>query len=279
MTGVPEATREEPVMSTAAALPRPAVITPAKPRTARAIPQLSRGQIAKVWAAAALPMGALAWIVAPQVADRIDGPGATARALIGMLAIGLVWQFVLVMFLVRREQGTLRPSVVRDALWLHKPTSPKTGRRGGRVWLVIPAFLLVVAFQEFIPSLPIPEEANALKFFESDEAKDLLAGNYAWLAIIVVQVLFNTVFGEELLFRGYLLPRMEGAFGRRDWLVNGVIFGAYHLHRPWVIPFGVLDALAYAYPAKRYRSALMGMAVHSFQSVLIIALTVSLVFA
>ena len=28
---------------------------------------------------------------------------------------------------------------------------------------------------------------------------------------------FNTVLGEELLFRGFLLPRMNGAFGRRDW--------------------------------------------------------------
>lgn len=265
-------------MTTAVRLPRTTAAVPATPSSAsRPIPQLTRVQIAKVWAAAALPMGALAWIAAPQVADRIDGPGAMARALIGMMLIGLVWQFVLVMVLVRREQGSLRFAVVRDALWLHRPTSPKTGRRGGRVWLVIPVFLLVVFAQELIPGIPIPDEYNAITFFESDEAKELLSGNWIWLAIITAQVLFNTVLGEELLFRGYLLPRMAGAFGRRDWLVNGVIFGAYHLHRPWVIPFGILDAFAYAYPAKRYRSALLGMAVHSFQSVLIIGLTVSLV--
>lgn len=264
-------------MSATTAIARPAVAVATPRSEAREIPQLSRRQIAKVWAAAALPMGALAWIVAPQVADSIDGPGAMARALIGTLLLGLVWQFVLAMILVRREQGTLRPSVVREVLWLRSPTSPKTGRRGGRVWLVVPVFLFVVAFQELIPSLPIPDELNALAFFESDEAADLLAGNWAWLAIITAQVLFNTVLGEELLFRGYLLPRMEGAFGRKDWLVNGVIFGAYHLHRPWVIPFGVLDAVAYAYPTKRYRSALLGMAVHSAQSLLIIGLTFSLV--
>ena len=37
---------------------------------------------------------------------------------------------------------------------------------------------------------------------------------------------FNTVLGEELLFRGLLLPRMNGVFGRRDWLANGVLFAA-----------------------------------------------------
>ena len=48
--------------------------------------------------------------------------------------------------------------------------------------------------------------------------------------------LFNTVLGEELLFRGFLLPRMNGAFGRGDWLANGVLFAAYHLHVPWAMP-------------------------------------------
>jgi hypothetical protein len=48
--------------------------------------------------------------------------------------------------------------------------------------------------------------------------------------------------GEELLFRGYLLPRMNGVFGRRDWLANGVLFAAYHLHVPWVMPAALLDS-------------------------------------
>jgi uncharacterized protein len=33
------------------------------------------------------------------------------------------------------------------------------------------------------------------------------------------------VLGEELPFRGFLLPRMRGAFGRTDWIVNGVLSG------------------------------------------------------
>jgi hypothetical protein len=37
----------------------------------------------------------------------------------------VVWQFVLVMGLVRREQGSLRWSVVKQALWLQPPRSPE----------------------------------------------------------------------------------------------------------------------------------------------------------
>jgi CAAX protease family protein len=53
---------------------------------------------------------------------------------------------------------------------------------------------------------------------------------------MVTMMIFNTVLGKELLFRGLLLPRMRAAFGRWDWLANGVLFGIYHLHVPWTIP-------------------------------------------
>ncbi len=52
-------------------------------------------------------MAALAWLVAPVLESRFAGEGNVpmAKALIVSLAIGMVWQFVLVAILVRREQG------------------------------------------------------------------------------------------------------------------------------------------------------------------------------
>jgi membrane protease YdiL (CAAX protease family) len=79
--------------------------------------------------------------------------------------------------------------------------------------------------------------------------------------------IFNTILGEEMLFRGLLLPRMNRVFGRADWLANGVLFAAYHVHMPWAMPRILLDALALAYPTKRFRSAWMGIAIHSMQSI------------
>src|SRR5574338_690881 len=90
---------------------------------------------------------------------------------------------------------------------------------------------------------------------------------------------FNTVLGEELLFRGLLLPRMRGVFGRGDWVANGVLFAAYHVHMPWAIPKALLDTLALAYPSRRYTSAWLGIMVHSLQSVVIVGALVALVVA
>jgi CAAX protease family protein len=242
----------------------------------RAVPQLGLKGIIAVWAAAALPMGLLAWVVAPLLADQFSGPGALSRALIVTLTAGLVWQFVLVLGLVGREQGTLRWSVLKDALWLRAPRAPRTGRRGGRVWLIVLPLLVAFAAEEFI-SVPGPASRDFAEFLSSHAGHTLLAGSWGWFAIIAVLVVFNTVLGEELLFRGYLLPRMNGVFGRRDWLANGVLFGIYHLHIPWAIPTALLDTFILAYPAKRYRSALIGIVVHSAQSVVLLGVVLSLV--
>jgi membrane protease YdiL (CAAX protease family) len=97
-------------------------------------------------------------------------------------------------------------------------------------------------------------------------------GSWGWFAIIAALVVFNTALGEEFLFRGYLLPRMNGQLGRRDWLANGVLFAGYHLHMPWIIPTGLLDTFILSYPSKRYRSTLISIAVHSAQSILVLGL-------
>ena len=249
---------------------------PALPADERALAQLGLGRIIAVWAAAALPMGLLAWLAAPLLADQMSGPGALVRALIITLTAGLVWQFVLVMTLVRREQGTLRWPVLREALWLRAPRAPRTGRRGGKLWLVVLP-LIVASAVEGLLVIPGPAGRDFAEFLGSDAGEGLLAGSWGWFAIIAALVVFNTVLGEELLFRGYLLPRMNGRFGRRDWLANGVLFAAYHLHTPWVIPTTLLDTFILSYPSKRYRSALIGIAVHSAQSIVVLGLVLALV--
>jgi membrane protease YdiL (CAAX protease family) len=224
-------------------------------------------------------MGVLAWVVAPLVAGELSGPAPLARALIAALTAGLVWQFVLVAILVRREQGTLRWPVVREALWLRAPTSPRTGRRGGRLWLVVPALMVAFFASEFVPSLPHDPDHDFGAFLASPEGPAFLAGSWGWFAVLVVLWVFNTVLGEELFFRGYLLPRMAGTFGRWDWLANGVLFAGYHLHVWWGIPRILLDALTLALPSRYSRSALIGIAVHSSQSVVLCALVLPAVLA
>src|SRR5215204_5491101 len=235
--------------------------------------QYSLAKILGIWAAAALPMGAFAWVVAPWVAGQLDGPLALPRALLALLTLGLIWQFVLVVVLVYRERGSLRWSVLKDALWLQAPRSPTTGRVGGWLWLVLIPATLLFAAEGFIPHPFTPPTGYDFAAFSQSEAfAAFMSGNWVWYAVFVALVVFNTILGEELLFRGVLLPRMQGTFGRFDWVANGSLFAAYHLHEPWVIPSSLVDIFALSYPSRRYRSALIGIIVHSSQSVFFLVL-------
>jgi CAAX protease family protein len=129
-----------------------------------------------------------------------------------------------------------------------------------------------------LPTLPTPATRDLGLVLGSPAGQAFLSGNWGWFAALVTMFVFNTVLGEELLFRALMLPRMRAVFGRWDWAANGFLFAAYHLHVPWVIPQTLLvDTFAEAGASRRYRSALIGIAVHSAQSVYFTALVLALV--
>jgi membrane protease YdiL (CAAX protease family) len=246
----------------------------------QAVRQYTLVQIIAVWAVAALPMAILAWVVAPAIKDSFAGTGNVPliKALLLVLTAGMIWQFALVLALVWFEQRSLRWSTLRDALWLRSPRSPKTGRVGGRLWLILIPLIALFAVEAVLPQVGAPTNRDLGKFLDTHAGHTFMSGNWGWFALILVMFVFNTVLGEELLFRGLLLPRMKRAFGRGDWAANGVLFAAYHLHVPWMMPATlVIDTFAIAYPARRYQSAWIGIAVHSAQSVFIAAVLLTLV--
>ena len=71
---------------------------------------------------------------------------------------------------------------------------------------------------------------------------------------------------------------MPGPFGRADRIINGALFGLYHLHQTWPIPQSVLAGVfLLAYPARRFHSAWMGVIVHTTQSIAFAAIALAIV--
>ena len=118
------------------------------------------------------------------------------------------------------------------------------------------------------PFFAEPSGYSMAAVFESQEILNRLVGAWWFLALYVVQAIFNTILGEEFLFRGVLLPKMEGVFGRWSWVANGVLHGFYHVHQPWGIAASVISCVfLYAFPSWRFRSTWMSVIVHSVQNV------------
>jgi membrane protease YdiL (CAAX protease family) len=263
------------------------------PSAAQAVPgiaeqerQYSLTKILAIWAAAVVPMVVLGWVVAPLIGDSVDlGVGdhnreAVTRA--GLLTIGLIWQFVLCMAIIFREEGDLRWSTIRRRCWLNAPRDPRTGQSNSRFWWwLVPLILVYVALQGAPLDLPFIDEPAKYSFqtlMDSEDRKADLEGAWHVLGLFLVLGVFNTILGEELLFRGILLPRMRGVFGKRDWIANGVLFGLYHLHQPWGIVKSTIDGIfCLAWPSRRFRSAWMGIIVHSSQTLFFVFIALGLV--
>ena len=250
------------------------------------INQYSRLKILFIWALAAIPMGILGWVVAPALATDPSKPGFERLA---VLTVGLIWQFGLVLYFLHQETGTLKWSVIKYRLWLGSPVSPKTGKASNRLWWYLIPLIVVVAIYQFkfgayvgwvwtnlFPFLAEPQGWSLGAFLETPEGQAQLKGAWDVLALFFVSAVFNTVLGEELLFRGLLLPRMNRAFGSWDWIANGILFGLYHLHQPWgMLSLGGL--LFFSLPTKYFRCSWFGIVAHSGQSLFFLFLILGLV--
>jgi membrane protease YdiL (CAAX protease family) len=246
--------------------------------------QYSLAKILGIWALAVAPMGILGWIVFSLVAPDFESdPLGSGVTRIVLLTLGLVWLFVLSMIIVRREEGDLRWATLKRRLRLNAPREPSTGVPRAMLWLWVIPFLVGVVVIELVlasalenawvsvfPFLAEPQGGYSFDaILGSQEVLQRLVGAWWFIALFVILSVFNTILGEEFLFRGVLLPRMEGVFGRGSWVANNVLFALYHVHVPWVMPNAFLTGLLYTYPAYRYRSTWMSIILHSAQSVYI----------
>ena len=244
--------------------------------------QYSLAKILGIWALAAIPMGILSWIIFPAVSPdyRSDPLGAGVTRIV-LLTVGLIWLFVLSMIIVRQEEGDLRWATVKRRLRLNTPRDPKSGEPRRRLWLwailfVIAIFVWEIALKSYVSELwvslfPFFAEPAGYSFgalFESQEILQQLVGAWWFFGLFVVFAVFNSILGEEFLFRGVLLPKMDGVFGRWSWVASGVLHAFWHVHQPWVILETVIgSAFLYTFPSWRFRSTWMGIIVHSVQNV------------
>jgi hypothetical protein len=240
---------------------------------AERIDQYTLRQILGIWALVALPMALLGWVVAPAIIPYSPlHPGITYWLL--MIA-GMGWQFVVSLVILYRELGTLRWSAIRRRTWLQTPRDPRTGQPNPKLfWWLVPA----VFFSAFVniglinyldapmawlfPALQ-PPQFTAMSQLATPEFQ----GQWWLLGVLLVSQILNYFLGEEFLFRGVLLPKMEGVFGKYDWVANAVLFGLYHLHKPWMVLSILISALAISWPARRFRSNWMAIVVHGYEGV------------
>jgi uncharacterized protein len=237
--------------------------------------QYSLAKILGIWALVTAPMAVLAFVVVPAIISHTSmHPGIVYWIAV---VVGMMWQFVVSLAVLRNELGGLRWAAVKERIWLNQPREVRTGRPRKRLFLwVVPAiganvlggYLaagLDTAWTNWLPALSEPSYAQIQGL-----ADPQFQGAWWLLGLALVSFAFNYLLGEELLFRGVLLPRMTGVFGRWDWVANTVLFGLYHVHKIWFWPSMIASSFGTAWAVKRYRSLWMGVIVHGVEGYFVV---------
>lgn len=90
----------------------------------------------------------------------------------------------------------------------------------------------------------------------------LLAAS-GWMYLSAAVFWLIDVAGEELWWRGYILPRQELAHRKHAWLVHGLLWTGFHIFFPWNLLSILPIALALSYVAQARQSTWPGVIVHA----------------
>jgi membrane protease YdiL (CAAX protease family) len=83
-----------------------------------------------------------------------------------------------------------------------------------------------------------------------------------WVACVYFIGWFFNIFGEELMFRGFLLPKEETILGKYAWVYQGIIWALWHSFWKWnVIPLLVVT-LPLVFVVQRQKNTWIGIIAH-----------------
>jgi membrane protease YdiL (CAAX protease family) len=120
---------------------------------------------------------------------------------------------------------------------------------------------IVVTTLSTIFSINLLSQDSYASFLRMERLKP----NEYWLFLAWLPYFFFNIVGEELLWRGYLLPRQAIAFGRYAWILNGLLWAIFHVAIGWRIAIVLLPIeFIVPYVVQRRQNTWLGIIIHGF---------------
>ncbi len=112
------------------------------------------------------------------------------------------------------------------------------------------------------PSFPAELTPNALANIVPGMFMGMSLKGAWWLVVLyVIGWVFN-VLGEELWYRGFMLPRQELAHTHLGWLANGLSFWFLHIVWKWNLIALLPGSLILSYVSQRQKTTSVGIIAH-----------------
>lgn len=87
-------------------------------------------------------------------------------------------------------------------------------------------------------------------------------------------VLALNILGEEVFWRGMVLPRQGLRHGQRTFLVHGAIWALSHAFQYWLLPPILVGSVTLAYLVQRTKNTWVGILAHLLNNALPLAIVV-----
>lgn len=114
----------------------------------------------------------------------------------------------------------------------------------------------------FSPPDFFPAEINPNKASVTGYMMDFkLSGKYWVIVAYFFGWVFN-IFGEELLWRGMILPRQIKRYGSKAWVIHGLMWGLWHFFWKWQLVVLVPTSLLFSYVAYKHKNTWIGIIAH-----------------
>jgi membrane protease YdiL (CAAX protease family) len=134
---------------------------------------------------------------------------------------------------------------------------------GGQVLLMPTAKWLASSLPFPLPAVSLP--AIDPRVEQTAIPADLfgipLLGNWGMVALFLTILCLN-IFGEELWWRGYILPRQELVHGKWTWLLHGGLWTLFHVPFWWNLIALLPSTLSLAFVTSRLRNTTPGIIAH-----------------
>jgi membrane protease YdiL (CAAX protease family) len=126
----------------------------------------------------------------------------------------------------------------------------------GRAWWWVVGGVLVFGLISLFFVIILPMVYKALHFIPPEMTEIEMN------LFTTVIVLFLNIVGEELWWRGYILPRQELVFGKSTWLLHGILWACFHMFKWWAVPPMMISCCVIPFVAQRTKNTWPGMLSH-----------------
>jgi membrane protease YdiL (CAAX protease family) len=177
-----------------------------------------------------------------------------------MIAVFLLL-FLVTIIGLRREGWSLSWATVRERL--------RIKRMDSTAWKWTLSFLLLYLLGGYLLNSLAVLFYEKIGFWPLPDA-DIPLTNIPFMVIVLV----INVLTEELLWRGYILPRQELEHGKYAFLVNGVLWSLFHMFKWWAVPFQLPINWMLPFVVQRTKNTTPGIWMHFIFNGLGILLTI-----